>query len=188
MASGSQAIAFIGFMGAGKSTMARRAGRVLGLDVADTDALIEQEAGQPIATLFAELGESGFRELEERITLRALEGGGSVALGGGAVESDAIRAALADHVTVWCRVSEDLAWARCTGSDRPLARNRDGFRRRHAAREPLYAEVARAILPADAETGDDALRWIGALREAPGVRMIWAHSDSGQYPALIGPG
>ncbi len=175
-------------MGAGKSTMAQRAGRVLGIEVADTDALIEKETGRPIATLFAELGESGFRELEERVTLAALERGGAVALGGGAVESAAIREALAAHVTVWCRVTEDLAWARCAGTDRPLARNRDGFRRRFSAREPLYAEVARAILPVDGELPDAALTWVGALRQAPGVRLIWARSASGEYPAVIGPG
>lgn len=184
----SPAIAFIGFMGAGKTTMAHRAGRVLGLDVADTDALIEADAGRKIPTLFAELGENGFREIEERVTLAALERGGAVSLGGGAVENDRIREALKAHVTVWCQVTEELAWNRCAGTDRPLARNRDGFRRRFSAREPLYAEVARVVLPVDREPPDEALAWIGALRETSDARLIWARSASGQYPAVIGAG
>lgn len=36
------AIAFVGLMGAGKSTIARRAGRALGLEVADIDELVEE--------------------------------------------------------------------------------------------------------------------------------------------------
>ena len=174
-------------MGAGKTTMAQRAGRLLGLEVADTDALIEAEAGRSIPTLFAELGEAGFRELEERVTLAALERGGAVALGGGAVESERIRAALREHVTVWCRIDEELAWARCAGTDRPLARNREGFRRRFSAREPLYEDVARATVPAE-DAPDDALAWVGALRGAPEVSLIWARAASGEYAAAIGPG
>lgn len=182
------AIAFVGFMGAGKTTMAQRAGRVLGTDVVDVDALIEAEAGEPVAAIFSERGEAGFRELEERVTLEALGRGGVVALGGGAVESERVRSALRDHVTVWCRVEEELAWTRCAGTPRPLARDRDGFRRRFGARRPLYEEVARVVLPVTGEVPDEALAWAGALRGEPAVRMIWADAESGCYPALIGAG
>ncbi len=188
MAAAAPAIAFVGFMGAGKSTIAQRAARALGLDLADTDELIERQAGMPVARIFAERGEGGFRELEERIALEALDRGGAVALGGGAVESERLRAALAEHVAVWCRVDEELAWARCAGTERPLARDRDGFRRRFNARAPLYAEVARAILPSGGNVSGAALGWIGALREAPDVRLIWARSASAEYPALVGAG
>ena len=44
----------------------------------------------------------------------------------------------------------ETAWERASGSDRPLAVDRDEFARRFAARRPLYEEVARAILPAEA--------------------------------------
>ena len=187
MASGSTTIAFVGFMGAGKSTMARRTGAALGLDVADTDDLIEAEAGRSIATVFATEGEARFRELEERITLEALARGGAVALGGGAVESERVRAVLKENLTVWCQVGEELAWARCAGSDRPLARNREGFRGRYRARQPLYEEVAQAIV--DTEQDSEAIGpWLGALRSSPSVRMIWGRSASGEYPALIGAG
>ncbi len=138
-------------MGAGKSTTGRRIARRLETGFADTDELIAAEAGRPLATLFATEGEAKFRELEERVVLSALGRGGVVALGGGAVESEGVRAALRDHLTVWCTIDEDLAWARCSGSDRPLARNREGFRGRFRARAPLYEEVADVVLPTDAD-------------------------------------
>jgi hypothetical protein len=105
-------IVFIGFMGAGKSSAARAAARVLGADFLDTDDLIAAEIpGGSIAGFFREQGEARFRELEERIVLEALERPGAVvALGGGAVESERVRAALAGHVTAWCRVEEEVSW------------------------------------------------------------------------------
>jgi shikimate kinase/3-dehydroquinate synthase len=181
-------IAFVGFMGAGKSTAAHVVARELGLEVADTDEMVAREAGTSIAALFANEGEAGFREREERVVLEALSRGGVVSLGGGAVESERVRAALREHVTVWCEVGVDVAWARCSGTDRPLARNRDGFKRRFAARSPLYAEVARVHMPTEDRSVPPVAPWLSALRDLPGVAMIWARSRSGSYPALIGEG
>ena len=67
----SASIVFVGFMGAGKSSAARAAARVLGADYVDTDDLIAAEIpGGSIAGFFREHGEDGFRELEERIVAR----------------------------------------------------------------------------------------------------------------------
>jgi shikimate kinase/3-dehydroquinate synthase len=186
------AIVFIGFMGAGKSAAARGTAGALGTEPVDTDDLVTSEVGGSIEAFFREHGEEAFREVEERVVLAALERGGVVALGGGAVESERVRQALDDHVTVWCRVEEDVAWDRCRGSDRPLARDRDGFRRRFGARLPLYAECGRVVLPAGGETiGAAAAPWLDALRSAPiarSLRMAWYRSESGGGPALVGPG
>jgi len=185
----SVSIVFIGFMGAGKSAAARGATRVLGGDPIDTDELIAAEIGGSIASHFRDHGEASFREIEERVVLAALERGGIVALGGGAVESERVRAALAEHVTAWCRVEEPTAWERCRGSDRPLARDRDGFGRRFDARLPLYEGCARVVLPAGGEEiGAAAAPWLDALRGSPGIRMCWSRTASGQGPALVGPG
>ncbi len=176
-------------MGAGKSTAARAAAGALGAELIDTDDVIAQEVGS-IAGLFANQGEAEFREIEERVVLEALDREGVVvALGGGAVESERIRAALAEHVVVWCQVEEATAWERASGTDRPLARNRDGFGRRFAARQPLYEGVARAILPGGGGgIGRRVAPWLDALRARPGVRMAWASSASAAYPALVGSG
>ena len=186
--SGGTTIALIGFMGAGKTTAGRVIARELGLELRDTDELIQEGSGRPIATLFKEHGEQKFREIEERVTLGALDRGGVVALGGGAIESERIRGALEGHLVVWCDITLELAWERCTGSDRPLARNRDAFRRRYDARRPLYAEAARMILPTGAASAAPAARWLGAMRELPDARGVWAESASGSYPALVGAG
>ena len=174
-------------MGAGKSTAGRIIARALELDFTDTDELIATEAGRSASNYFATVGEARFREDEERAVRGALARGGVVALGGGAIETEGVREALRDHVTVWCQISEELAWARCSGTDRPLARNREGFRGRFRARAPLYEAAADVLLPTDAEIAA-AAPWIAALRSEPGTSLIWARTASAQYPALIGAG
>jgi len=184
-------IAFIGFMGAGKSAAARGAARVLEADVIDTDNQIRTEIpGGSIPAFFRNEGEARFREIEERVVLAALERPGAVvSLGGGAIESERIRNALADHVTAWCRVDEETAWERAAGTDRPLARDRDGFRRRYRARLPLYEAAGRVVLPTGGEeTGARVAPWLGLLRASPGVRMYWSRASAGDHPALVGTG
>ncbi len=178
-------------MGAGKSAAARAAAQALGADYVDTDHLIADGIpGGSIAGFFREEGEARFREVEEKVVLEALgRRNAVVAVGGGAVESEAIRAALRDHVTAWCRVDEEVAWDRCAGTDRPLARDREGFRRRYRARQHLYEESGRVILPTGGErTGAAVAPWLDLLRDAPGVRMYWARTSAGDHPVLIGPG
>lgn len=186
----SAAIIFIGFMGAGKSSAARGTASRLGVDPIDTDQLIaERIPGGSIAAYFRDQGEAAFRELERQVVLEAISTPGAVvALGGGAIETPEVRAALADRLTCWCRVEEEVAWERCAGGDRPLARDRDGFRRRFGARKPLYEEAARVVLPAGGEAlGARVAPWLEAIRDRPAIRMIWAEAGGAEYPALIGP-
>jgi 3-dehydroquinate synthase len=185
------AIVFIGFMGAGK-TAAANVARAAGLEAVEADELLEGELGMPIAGLFGHRGEEEFRALEDTQVGQLLENvdGGVVALGGGAVCSKRVRKALGRHIVVWLQVSADEAWRRVEGSARPLAADRDHFRALHAEREPIYAELADAILP----TGDEqmvarALPALLGLRELPdGTRLAWALSESGEYPAYVGEG
>ncbi len=190
-------IVFIGFMAAGKSRAAEAVAERLGLGVIDTDDLLERELGESIASFFEREGEAEFRRREERLVVSALDalagqvGGPSsvVALGGGAVESDAVRSALADHMPVWCDVDEEVAWQRAAGSDRPLAADRGEFSARFARRRPLYESLARAILPSQArDAAQAAAPWLAAMQGATGVRMAWAEAGSGAYPAAVGEG
>jgi shikimate kinase/3-dehydroquinate synthase len=185
-------IVFIGFMAAGKSSAARALGRRLSREAADADALIEERLGEPIAAFFEREGEDEFRRRERELVLELLGPGGPeiLALGGGAVEDERIREALRDHVCVWCDVEEETAWLRASvNSERPLASDRDEFARRFAARRPLYEELARVVLPGRAEAAaSEAAPWIAALRELPGVRLIWATATGGSYPAIVGEG
>ena len=185
-----RAIAFVGFMGAGKSSAARAVAEALGTEARDTDDAVEDEDGRPIVDIFAVEGEAGFREREERAVRELLAGGGVVSLGGGAVETPSVREALADHVVVWCDVEREVAWERVSRNDkRPLGRDRGEFDRRFDARVPLYEEVATATLPSSArESARLSAPWLQALRERPELRMAWAHTASADYPAIVGEG
>ena len=182
------ALVCVGFMGAGKSTAARSAAAALGVDAVDVDEVIEQRLGRPIADVFSSDGEAHFREVEERVTLELLGTGSAVlSLGGGAVGSEAVRTALAQHRVLWVDVDLDTAWDRAAGSGRPLARDRDTFDRLYAEREPLYASLANAVVPA---VRSDALGPVLAAVDASpdGATLLWAASASGDYPVYIGSG
>jgi shikimate kinase/3-dehydroquinate synthase len=185
------ALVFIGFMGAGKST-ALTAARDAGLETTEIDALMEAELGMRISEAFERLGEEGFREREAEVVGALLEGadGGAIALGGGSVLSPRIRAALARHLVIWLQVGAEESWRRIAHSDRPLATSAEEVERLMAVREPLYEELADAIVPSgDRDIVRRALPSIQALAELPaGTRLLWATSSSGEYPVLVGRG
>jgi shikimate kinase/3-dehydroquinate synthase len=187
-----RALVFVGFMGAGKTTAARRLARALGLELTDSDAVIAEHIGMPIDRCFAEQGEAAFREIEARLVGEMLEraDGGVYSLGGGALHSERIRAALRRHTTVLLDVDVNVAWERAAGRGRPLARDPQEFRDLYVTRRPLYMSAADVVLPADRRDRiDDALPSILALGEAPhGTRLLWATSASGDYPVYVGRG
>lgn len=79
-------IVIVGFMGTGKSTVSRLLSERLGWERIDTDEEIERRAGKSIPQLFAEDGETYFRDWESRVLEDVLSGSGKVvATGGGAV-------------------------------------------------------------------------------------------------------
>ena len=135
-------LALIGFMGAGKSRLGRELARLTRRPFVDTDEEIEKRFG-PIGELF-ERGEPEFRRIEEQIVAEALAGPTAViALGGGAVLSEATRERLAQTAFVSrVPVEVDTAWSRVSRSDRPLARDREAFGRLFEERAPIYDEVA----------------------------------------------
>ncbi len=182
-------IVCIGFMGAGKTTAALSAARALGGEAVDVDEVIEQRLGKPIERVFAEDGEGAFREAEELVTLELLERSNAAALslGGGAIGSAAVRSALARHLVVWIDVTPAEAWVRCQGGGRPLARDQAQFERLFAEREPLYAALADVTVPSARAQAMAPV--IEALEGLPsGTRLLWAASESGDYPAYIGTG
>jgi shikimate kinase/3-dehydroquinate synthase len=176
------AIVFVGFMGAGKSSALD--------DVLDTDKLVEDQLEMPIASFFAAFGEAKFRRREEPIVLRALRSGApALALGGGSVLSPAVREALREHTVVWLDVSDETAWARAAGDDRPLAADRAAFCALHAERRPLYASIADAFLPEGDRLVRRAEPALRALAQAPpGTKLVWAVASGAEYPVFVGRG
>jgi shikimate kinase/3-dehydroquinate synthase len=177
-------------MGAGKSTAAAAAAEALRAEAIDVDRVIEQRLGKPIAQVFAEDGEAAFRSAEEKVTLELLgePTNAVLALGGGAVGHASVREALADHRVIWLDIGVEAAWARCAGAgDRPLARDRAAFERLYAQRQPLYASLADAVVPAERSRAMGEV--LAALAGLPGgAKVLWAASGSGDYPAYIGEG
>lgn len=79
-------IFLIGFMGCGKSTMAKLLAEELGMTLVEMDETIEREEGRTINEIFATDGENYFRDVESQLIVRiADEGGMVVSSGGGAI-------------------------------------------------------------------------------------------------------
>jgi shikimate kinase / 3-dehydroquinate synthase len=138
-------LALIGFMGAGKSKLGRELAGLTHRPFVDTDREIEKHHG-PITELF-ERGEPAFRRIEEQVVAEALAGPMAViALGGGAVLSEATRKRLRRTAFVaWVTVDVDTAWSRVRNSGRPLAQDREQFRRLFEEREVLYDVLAQGM-------------------------------------------
>ena len=138
----------LGFMGAGKSTIAR------GLDpnYLDMDALIEKRLGMSIADFFAEKGEAAFRQVESEVLADLLQRDQVVSTGGGVVVSQRNRDLLktnsdniylkADFETLYQRISTDK------DNQRPLFLNnsKEELAAIFQERQAWYEEVASRIL------------------------------------------
>jgi shikimate kinase / 3-dehydroquinate synthase len=189
LAAARRSVACIGFMGAGKSTAARSLAEALGSTPIDVDRVIEERLGKPIERVFAEDGEAAFRAAEEQVTLELLSRPepNVLALGGGAIGHERVRAALKRHLVIWLDVPLELAWSRCRDSDRPLARERAEFESLYGRREPLYAALADAVVPAERSHRMDPV--LKALEGMPdGTKLLWATSESADYPAYVADG
>jgi shikimate kinase len=152
-------IYLIGYRGAGKTTVARLLAERLGWDWIDADDEIERRAGTTIAEMFATEGEAAFRALESEVVEELCRWRRTVvALGGGAVLSEANRTAirLAGRV-VWLKttvetLAQRLAADDMTASRRPNLTQSGGLSEIEAllaTREPIYR--ACATLEVDTE-------------------------------------
>lgn len=132
--------------GAGKSTVGAALAQRLGVEVVDTDEVVEQRAGVPVPLIFVDHGEQHFRELEKAAVADVVAAHrGVVALGGGAILDPDTQRLLDGHRVVFLDVSLRHA-ARRSGFDqgRPLlALNPRGqWLQLMADRRPIYERVA----------------------------------------------
>jgi len=141
-------IFLVGFMGAGKTTVARLLAERLDRPCVDVDEIIEAESGRSVREIFEDEGEPAFRALESRALLSLQTAEPSVvACGGGIVTRDENRSALKQlGCVVYLKVSAGETLAR-VGADgtRPLLSGPGGVLAATSlleARESLYAAVA----------------------------------------------
>ena len=138
----------LGFMGAGKSTIARN----LAPDFVDMDTLIEERLRMPIARFFAEKGEAAFRQIEEEVLADLLKTDQVVSTSGGVVISKKNRDLLkqnpeniylkADFETLYQRISADK------DNQRPLFLNnsKEDLAAIFNERQAWYEEVASKVI------------------------------------------
>jgi len=144
----SRRIVITGFMGAGKTTLARELARVLACDAIDLDEFITAREGRSPRELIDREGEAAFRAIESRALGDVLvtKAARVVALGGGAWTIERNRAAVKaepDCFTVWLDAPFELCWRRVgipfgEQHERPLARSRVRALSLYEERRSLY--------------------------------------------------
>ena len=150
-----QTIVITGFMGCGKTEVARCLAQHLNVQLHDLDKLIAEREGRTAAQLIREQGERVFRTIETE-TLRSLlstPADSVIALGGGAwIESN--NRDLLDQsgaLSVWLDVPFEVCWDRIkvSAEDRPLGSSEEQARELYGRRLPIYA-LARVRVKASA--------------------------------------
>lgn len=171
----SRPVFLVGFMGAGKTSVARRLARARRLASVDMDTYLERREGRKVRTIFAEAGEEGFRAVETDV-LRELAAKDPllISCGGGVVLKEENRAILKrSGFVIHLKVTADEAASRISDtSTRPLFEDLDAARVRCVERAPLYDEVADAVVDTAGKSVAAIAREVSALLEREGVLCL----------------
>jgi shikimate kinase len=135
-------IYLVGFMTAGKTTVARQLAARLSWRAEDVDALIEARERLTVADVFARHGEAYFRSVEREIVKLLLPLRHTVVATGGGTFMDAeSRQAIAfDGISIWLDVPLETVVARLPPDGRrPLSADRAQMERLFAMRQQAYA-------------------------------------------------
>jgi len=194
--SSSPNIVITGFMGVGKSAVARAVAARLNREFIDMDETIEQQTGMRIADIFAQHGEEVFRALEKEL-LRELSFQRDlvVATGGGALVPAENRVMATRTSLVIClnagvdaildRLEKDASRPLLAGNNR-----RDKIKTLLAQRAAAYAEIPYQI-DTTGRTVEEVADEVVALVEggAPGYLRLPVHlPDGGSYDIALGAG
>lgn len=154
----SDRICFIGFMGAGKSTIGPAVAAKLSIPHVDVDARIEQKAGCTIGEIFRDSGEEVFRQREKN-EIRDILGHDRcvVAAGGGSVlDGENARRMKASALVVWLFAGLEETLLRIgTDPSRPLAAGKDSIEKTFRGRIPLYARTSHLLVKTDGASIDE---------------------------------
>ncbi len=137
-------IVITGFMGCGKSKVARELAFRRDAVFVDLDKWITARTGRSPAQLITEDGERAFRTVETNALRELLQSGeaGVIALGGGAWIEEENRQLIEQYgcTSVWLDTPFEICWERISASeeDRPLGRTREEAEARYTLRKPIY--------------------------------------------------
>lgn len=163
---------FVGFMGAGKTSVARKLARSAGVAAVDMDTFIERRCDMKVKEIFAQSGEEGFRAIETDV-LRELATGEPrlVSCGGGVVLAQVNRDILRKHgFVVYLKVTAAEAASRISDvSTRPLFGDLEQAQRVIEGRLPLYEEVADLMIDTAGRGTGSIAREAFALLKKEGV-------------------
>lgn len=160
-------IYLVGFMAAGKTTVARALAGRLDWRAEDVDELIEARERQPVSEIFARKGEPYFRSVEKEILRLLLPMRHTVvATGGGTFADVENRAAInRDGFSVWLDVPFEVVLARIPADGRrPLAADRGQMERLFAARQVAYSHANLRIATGLAPAAEIAERIVDYLK------------------------
>ncbi|MDO4576100.1 MAG: shikimate kinase [Planctomycetia bacterium] len=145
-------LSLIGYRATGKTTIAKLLSERLGAPWVDSDREIERQAGKSIAQIFADDGETAFRDFEQRVIFELCQSDERIlATGGGAVMREKTRETLRSAGPVlWLTASAEtiakrMAGDASTAASRPNLTNLpqlDEIRTLLELREPMYRETA----------------------------------------------
>jgi shikimate kinase len=145
-------IFLVGMMGAGKTTLGRALAQRLEREFVDSDRVLVERTGVPVATIFEIEGEEGFRRRESTLLAElARRDAWVIATGGGVVLDEANRRLMREAGTVvYLRARLESLWERTRhDANRPLLATADPRSRLAQlleAREPLYRDCAHVIV------------------------------------------
>lgn len=155
-------IVITGFMGSGKTMVARELARRLDLPMVDLDERITHTQGRSPAQLIIEEGEPAFRSIESAVLRELLLTGSAriIALGGGAWIQKTNRDLIEEYgyLSVWLDTPFEVCWARMEASaeSRPLGKTKAQAQTLYDQRRPIY-ELATLHFPVTAQENFDDL-------------------------------
>ena len=161
---------FVGFMGAGKTSTARKLARLAGVTAVDMDTYMDRQCDMKVRTVIEEFGEDAFRAIETQ-ALRELSLGEPrlVSCGGGVVLKPENRDIMREGgYVVYLQVTAEEAASRISNlATRPLFGNMEHAEKVIGSRLPLYEEVAdMTIDTAGRGTGSIAREAFARLKDA----------------------
>ena len=166
-------IVLFGFMGAGKTVVAKRIAKKAGLTLVDTDDVITELAGKSIPEIFAAEGEEKFRSYERQAVAQvAQQKEAVIATGGGVILRECnVEVLSTNGFLVFLRASCQTLLARvqnCT-TVRPLAKNEEQFKRLYQSRAKLYAQIPHIVDTDILSVEDISSQIITLYRRAGGI-------------------